>query len=85
MPKIKITQVFKVTANITVDVPESEVSKYLEGDFETPSSDTKDWEYQWDLQNEETIQVPTLMPGQPGFSWPACSQCGSRSFRCGCD
>jgi len=27
----------------------------------------------------------TLKPGQPGFEWPPCDQCGSRSLRCGCD
>lgn len=26
-----------------------------------------------------------LKPGDPGFEWPACEQCGSCSFRCGCD
>lgn len=28
---------------------------------------------------------PQLKPGQPGFEWPPCSQCGSTSLRCGCD
>ena len=31
------------------------------------------------------LEKPKLKPGDPGFEWPACEICGSRSFRCGCD
>jgi hypothetical protein len=52
------------------------------------------WRGNWDqslaFEREKILvddqpEIPSLKPGDPGFTWPACSQCGSTSLRCGCD
>ena len=87
MKQIEIKQVFRVKSSIKITISDADLQSYLDGDFETPTSDDPRWQRHWDLQNEEVIQLPNseLKPGEPGFQWAECAQCGSRSLRCGCD
>lgn len=37
------------------------------------------------LDDSGIYEAPKPKYGEPGFTFPACDQCGSTSLRCGCD
>lgn len=90
---IEVTQVFRVERKIIFNVDDlgdndwnSAVERVASGDQEVPAFDDSNWKSGWDLQNQEEVYVgPVPKPGQPGFQFDACPECGSRSLRCGCD
>jgi hypothetical protein len=55
--KVKITQVFKTTRTIVVEVEADDLASAIEeidsGALTGPSFDDPDWQTGWDLQNEE--------------------------------
>lgn len=55
MPRLKITQIFRVERSIIIDVdaPSLDVAIDQQMDADAPSSDDPRWQAHWTLENEE--------------------------------